>query len=194
MNNIDLFGNEIIEPNSLKRKYIISPFSIFDTASGDWQNRKNKWKLLGIESEVGRDSSVIHIDSDKKNIKEDANYVSIFDPVLCEVIYNWFAIPNGTILDPFAGGSVRGIVANYLDYKYTGIDLREEQILSNQSQALKIIPNNLPKWIDGDSDLELNKFDKVFDFVFSCPPYYDLEVYCDDPNDLSNMDYNMSQL
>ena len=110
--------------------------------------------------------------------------------MLCEVIYNWFAIPNGTILDPFAGGSVRGIVANYLDYKYTGIDLREEQILSNQSQALKIIPNNLPKWIDGDSDLELNKFDKVFDFVFSCPPYYDLEVYCDDPNDLSNMDYN----
>lgn len=190
MNNIDLFGNEIIEPNSLKRKYIIPPFSIFDTASGDWQNRKNKWKSLGIQSEVGRDSSVIHMDSDKKKIKEDANYVSIFDPVLCEVIYNWFAIPNGTILDPFAGGSVRGIVANYLDYKYTGIDLREEQILSNQSQALKIIPNNLPKWIDGDSDLELNKFDKVFDFVFSCPPYYDLEVYCDDPNDLSNMDYD----
>ena len=190
MNNIDLFGNEIIEPNSLKRKYIIPPFSIFDTASGDWQNRKNKWKSLGIQSEVGRDSSVIHMDSDKKNIKEDANYVSIFDPVLCEVIYNWFAIPNGTILDPFAGGSVRGIVANYLDYKYTGIDLREEQILSNQSQALKIIPNNLPEWIDGDSNLELNKFDRTFDFVFSCPPYYDLEVYCDDPNDLSNMDYD----
>lgn len=190
MNNIDLFGNEIVEPNSLKRKYIIPPFSIFDTASGDWQNRKNKWKSLGIQSEVGRDSSVIHMDSDKKNIKEDANYVSIFDPVLCEVIYNWFAIPNGTILDPFAGGSVRGIVANYLDYKYTGIDLREEQILSNQSQALKIIPNNLPEWIDGDSNVELNKFDRTFDFVFSCPPYYDLEVYCDDPNDLSNMDYD----
>lgn len=190
MNNIDLFGNEIIEPNSLKRKYIIPPFSIFDTASGDWQNRKNKWKSLGIQSEVGRDSSVIHMDSDKKNIKEDANYVSIFDPVLCEVIYNWFAIPNGTILDPFAGGSVRGIVANYLDYQYTGIDLREEQILSNQSQALKIIPDNLPEWIDGDSNLELNKFDRTFDFVFSCPPYYDLEVYCDDPNDLSNMDYD----
>lgn len=210
MKNFDLFGNEVVEPNTLKSKYIIPPFSIFDTASGDWQNRKNKWKSLGIKSEVGRENSnsnqrmtssgkmiglkpkktsAIRLSSTGNDITKNP-YISIFDPVLCEVIYNWFAIPNGTILDPFSGGSVRGIVANYLDYKYTGIDLREEQILSNQSQALKIIPDNIPKWIDGDSNIELNKFNKTFDFVFSCPPYYDLEVYCDDPNDLSNMDYN----
>tara|TARA_R100000458_G_C8266907_1_gene241923 strand:+ start:635 stop:1567 length:933 start_codon:yes stop_codon:yes gene_type:complete len=210
MKNFDLFGNEVIEPNTLKNKYIIPPFSIFDTASGDWQNRKNKWKSLGIESEVGRENSnsnqrmtpdgkmiglkskktsTIRLETTGNDITKNP-YISIFDPVLCEVIYNWFAIPNGTILDPFAGGSVRGIVANYLDYQYTGIDLREEQILSNQSQALKIVPDNLPEWIDGDSNVELNKFDRTFDFVFSCPPYYDLEVYCDDPNDLSNMDYN----
>ena len=28
-----------------------------------------------------------------------------------------------------------------------------------------------------------------YDFVFSCPPYADLEVYSDDPRDLSTMDY-----
>jgi DNA modification methylase len=28
-----------------------------------------------------------------------------------------------------------------------------------------------------------------FDLVFSCPPYADLEVYSDDPRDLSNMKY-----
>tara|TARA_R100001443_G_scaffold75741_2_gene83274 strand:+ start:591 stop:1523 length:933 start_codon:yes stop_codon:yes gene_type:complete len=211
MKNFDLFGNEVIEPNTLKNKYIIPPFSIFDTASGDWQNRKNKWKSLGIESEVGRENSnsnqrmtsdgkmiglkskktsTIRLETTGNDITKNP-YISIFDPVLCEVIYNWFAIPNGTILDPFAGGSVRGIVANYLDYQYTGIDLREEQILSNQSQALKIVPDNLPEWIDGDSNVELNKFDRTFDFVFSCPPYYDLEVYCDDLRDLSNMDYSL---
>jgi hypothetical protein len=27
------------------------------------------------------------------------------------------------------------------------------------------------------------------DFVFSCPPYADLEVYSDDPNDLSTLGY-----
>ena len=51
-------------------------------------------------------------------------------------------------------------------------------------------PNNIPEWITGDSNKELDKMDRMFDFIFSCPPYYDLEIYCDDPNDLSNMDYN----
>ena len=54
MKNVDLFGNKIIEKTSLKSEFVIPPFSILDTASGDWQNRKEKWKSLGIKSEVGR--------------------------------------------------------------------------------------------------------------------------------------------
>ena len=34
---------------------------------------------------------------------------SIFDPVVCEIAYRWFCPPAGIVLDPFAGGSVRGI-------------------------------------------------------------------------------------
>ena len=52
--NVDLFGEPIVEKNDLKSEFIISPFSILDTASGDWQNRKNMWKSLGIKSEIGR--------------------------------------------------------------------------------------------------------------------------------------------
>lgn len=57
---------------------------------------------------------------------------SIFDPVLCEVVYRWFAPPGGIIIDPFAGGSVRGIVAGMLGYHYTGIDIRPEQVEANR--------------------------------------------------------------
>jgi hypothetical protein len=32
--------------------------------------------------------------------------------------------------------------------------------------------------------------DESCDLVFSCPPYADLEVYSDDPRDISNMDYD----
>ena len=40
----------------------------------------------------------------------------------------------------------------------------------------------------GDSYLLLNVLESnVYDFVFTCPPYYDLEVYSDNANDLSNM-------
>ena len=38
------------------------------------------------------------------------------------------------MLDPFAGGSVRGIVAAWLGRSYVGIDLREEQLAANETQ------------------------------------------------------------
>ena len=219
MNNVDLFGQPVIEKNNLKDRFIIPPFSIFDTASGDWQNRKNRWKSLGIQSEVGRDNKntnqrfavdengnsilkglkTIAIKSgtdDYRKIKNKegydnrGDYVSIFDPVICEVLYNWFVPKNGTILDPFAGGSVRGIVSNHLGYNYTGVELREEQVDANIQQGIDIVGENRPNWICGDSNQVLDGIDSQFDFVFSCPPYYDLERYCDDPNDLSNMSFN----
>jgi len=65
---------------------------------------------------------------------------SIFDPVLCELAYRWFCPPGGTVLDPFAGGSVRGIVASKLGRRYVGIDLSERQIEANRRQADEICP------------------------------------------------------
>ena len=187
--NFDLFGNPIIEDVLLRDKFIEPPFSILDTKSGSWQNRKKQWSRIGIKSEIGRDSVVIHMDS-KKQENNKSNYVSIFDPALCEVLYRWFCPDGGTILDPFAGGSVRGIVANKLGYNYTGIDIREEQIESNYEQGRKILNYNCPEWICGDSNVELDLFDRSFDFVFSCPPYADLEVYSELDGDISNKPYN----
>jgi len=63
---------------------------------------------------------------------------SIFDPVLCELAYRWFCPPGGKVLDPFAGGSVRGIVAAKLGYAYIGIELRPEQVEADRLQAEEI--------------------------------------------------------
>jgi DNA modification methylase len=186
---VDLFGNEIIEDVILRDKYIEPPFSVLDSKSGLWQARKRKWLSIGIKSEVGRDSSVIHMDSMNKK-KNNVDYVSIFDPVLCEVLYKWFCPDGGLILDPFAGGSVRGIVANKLGYKYTGIDIRKEQIDSNREQALNILEvNNQPQWYVGNSEYELCGLFNEYDLMFSCPPYFNLEVYSDIEGDISNMEY-----
>lgn len=187
----DLFGNQIIRDELLRDKFIEPPFSILDTKSGSWQKRKKLWMNKGIRSEVGRDSKVINMGTTNVE-KNSAEYVSVFDPALCEVLYHWFCEDEGKILDPFAGGSVRGIVANYLGYKYSGIDIREEQIESNREQAIKILPiQNQPQWYVGDSNEVLdNKWNIEFDFVFSCPPYADLEVYSDLDGDISNKPYN----
>lgn len=189
MQKFNLFGQPIEEKVILREEFIEPPFSILDTKSGNWQNRKKLWKSLGIKSEVGRDSTVIHMDSTAKE-NNTAEYVSIFDPALCEVIYKWFCDKGAKILDPFAGGSVRGIVANYLGYNYTGIDIRQEQIDSNYEQANKIVPENKPNWLCGDSNKVLDTIIEKFDFIFSCPPYGDLEVYSDLDGDISNMPYN----
>ena len=114
---------------------------------------------------------------------------SIFDPVLCELAYRWFCPPDGVVLDPFAGGSVRGIVAAKCGRQYVGLDLRPEQIKANREQAQEITPDNPPTWIVGDSRNIAELAPGEFDLIFSCPPYADLEVYSDDPADLSTMDY-----
>lgn len=187
-NEFDLFGEPIKKDVILRDLFIEPPFSVLDTKSGNWQRRKKNWKTLGIKSEVGRDSVVLNI-SAKAGVKED--YVSIFDPALCEVLYNWFCPEGGTILDPFAGGSVRGIVANKLGFKYTGIDIRQRQIDSNRDQAKDILePDNQPNWLVGDSNEVLDSLDGNYDLVFSCPPYADLEVYSDLEKDISNMPYS----
>jgi DNA methylase len=112
---------------------------------------------------------------------------SIFDPVLCEIAYRWFCPPTGTVLDPFAGGSVRGIVASRLGRKYVGIELRPEQIAANRAQ-LGIAGEVKPDWREGDSrDISKLAKDVRADLVFSCPPYWNLEVYSEDPRDVSNM-------
>src|SRR5262249_25656604 len=76
---------------------------------------------------------------------------SIFDPVLCELVYRWFCPLGGTVLDPFAGGSVRGIVASKLGRPYVGVDLRPEQIAANREQAARICDHPQPVWHVGDS-------------------------------------------
>jgi DNA modification methylase len=198
MKNFDLFGNEIISDPLLREKFMEPPFSVLDTKSGDWQNRKRQWKKLGIQSHLGREaecnvktmSGLSPEEYEKKYGRKPMEGVSIFDPALCELVYRWYCPEAGSILDPFAGGSVRGIVANYLGYNYTGIDIRQEQIDSNREQALKLLPvNNQPQYYVGDSNEMIETLLPQYDLLFSCPPYADLEVYSDNPKDLSVMNY-----
>lgn len=197
----NLFGEEIQESLSLADKYLLAPTTILNKRDPKWSALKRKWLKLGIKSELGRDTVSENYTSGRSTNDYDymsnsgfkavglSHTTSIFDPVVCEIIYKWFCPNNGTILDPFAGGSVRGIVSNYLGYKYTGIELREEQCEANREQAIEILEvNNQPQWYCGDADKVLDgNFIVEYDLLFSCPPYMNLEKYSDLEDDLSNM-------
>ena len=185
----DLFG-EVVKPKAsgpVAERFTLPPFTLLDGRSGEWQERKRSWNAIGIRGEVGRDAAAIHCPNQSAaGGLEDANYTSVFDAVMCELAYLWFSPRGGQVVDPFAGGSVRGIVAGALGRRYWGCDLRPEQIAANEVQADEIAPAVRPVWICGDSMDTLTDAPAA-DFVFSCPPYGDLEKYSDDPRDLSAM-------
>jgi hypothetical protein len=146
-------------------------------------------KKRAKEAELGRELTTEEFLADHYAASDapTASGTSIFDPVLCEIAYRWFCPPGGTVLDPFAGGSVRGIVAARLGRPYVGIELRAEQVAANQAQA-DLAGDPAPRWIAGDSrDLARLAAGIEADLVFSCPPYWNLERYSDDPSDLSTM-------
>jgi DNA modification methylase len=93
------------------------------------RGRKADAKAYNTSEWVARKTA----EGDLANIGDQSG-TSIFDPVLCEIAYRWFCPPDGRVPDPFAGGSVRGIVAAALGRRYAGIELSGEQIDANRAQ------------------------------------------------------------
>lgn len=198
--NERLYGTGLVEtirPESrgpLRDKHLIPPFSIWNTRDRGWMDRKRRWTALGIKSDSGRDDKLTYniplLLKDGSTGRKIENQTSIFDPVCCELCYSWWCPPGGTILDPFAGGSVRGIVASVMGMRYMGFDISQTQIDANKAQLTEENTGDYkPKWVCGDSREVLETKAPQADFVFSCPPYGDLEKYSDDPKDISNMTY-----
>jgi hypothetical protein len=144
---------------ALAERFGAVPFTVLNAREGWWQERKRAWIGLGIRSELGRDDVLMTTEAQNRlnSIKRAGQTLaagktfgelpcyddshrqaiagtSIFDPVLCELAYRWFCPPAGAVLDPFAGGSVRGVVAAKLGHPYTGIDLSERQLAANREQ------------------------------------------------------------
>lgn len=90
------------------------------------------------------------------------------------------------------------MVSSFVGREYYGMDLSQSQIEANEENYELIADNTdvfgrplkRPVWIHGDSmhiDEKIEGND--FDMLLTCPPYFDLEQYSDDPNDISNMSY-----
>jgi len=176
---------------SLNDQFGVPPFSVFDCRQGYWQARKEVWRSLGIESEIGRGKNLLnmaHLAPSEDSVL--ASGTSTFDAVLTEMMVRWFSPVGGTIIDPFAGGSVRGIVSAILGRAYYGVDLAADQIAANyvQSEAIVLGSDQQPTWIYGDSrDITTLLAGVEGDMLLTCPPYGDLEVYSDDSRDISQM-------
>ena len=190
---------------SLRDKYIIPPFSILDSQVGEWLKKRNEWEnIIKNRSDNVRNitakSNTPYInkfdyDPGYKGLERNGN-ISTFDPFLCEILVKWFSNEGMTIFDPFAGGHVRGAVSAILNRDYVGIDLNPIQVEANKENWSKICEIyddtefGKPIWLNDDSFEYTSRLEQMrnvkYDMLLTCPPYYNLEVYSDDPRDLSN--------
>lgn len=141
------------------------------------------WKrLMGETGHTGTRAETMRKDHDSVYTATH----SVFPAPLIEWILLRYAPEGGRILDAFAGGPPRSVVATIMGYRYVGFEIRQEQIDENSS-ILKQLNLVGARFILGDG-CYLKGADGQFDCAVTCPPYWDLEQYSDLPNDLSNLE------
>ena len=143
-------------------------------------------KTLGISFREYLDKYVPEEVKQHESQKVLSTGVSLFDPVLAEILCKWFTPYKGAkIFDCFAGDTQKGLVFGTCGYEFKGVELRQEQVdINNEVIADRGLPIS---YVCDDGQNVANHFEpESQDLLFSCPPYFDLEVYSDLPNDASN--------
>lgn len=170
------------EYKTMKERLGFLPISI-------WQPDKNITKeLKTIINDKAQTRTSLNSNRSDRRSGVNGGKCSVFNPHLAQKILAAYAPLNANIYDPFGGGGTRGYIATKMNHKYTGIEIREEEV--NRIQEQMKIWNIDFNMILGDSKTYIIP-DKLFNFSYTCPPYFDLELYSELDNDLSNAkDYN----
>ena len=173
---IGFLPTSIWRPNwqeTTRLKKIIGDFGqtrIMDKCSGNY--RSVGWEKLGTKTKYNEDFG------------NGGNELSIFNPHLAQMILSAYCPPVARIFDPFAGGGTRAIIATAMGHDYYGVELRQNEVdrITKVGEDLKLDFHV----IKGDGQTENFNHKNWFDFSYTCPPYYNLEIYSHLENDLSN--------
>lgn len=181
--------NKDPQSDGLFGKFLVPPFSVLDARAGYWQDRKKAWREIIKDDAITREGAQIF---QGIGALTDISDTSIFDPCLAEVIITWFTPKKDEndrpkLFDVFAGDTSFGVVGGWLGCDFTGIELRKEQADYNNSRFKELgIAATSRTICDDGRNVKDHIQERSQDLLFSCPPYYDLEVYSDLPNDASN--------
>jgi len=107
-----------------------------------------------------------------------------FRPGVALAFYRRFAKPGGIVLDPCTGygGRLVGWIASQIGGTYVGCDPASETHAANLRLARELAPSsdvrlhNLPF-----EDADLSEYAESIDFALTSPPYFDKELYSDEP-------------
>ncbi len=172
---VDLFGDtQKTVKLSIKDRIGFLPISVWKP---DW-NITKEWK--GLVGDAGQTRELV---GKKMQLMGSKTGTSIFNPHLAMMILSAYCPQNARIYDAFGGGGTRAIVAASMGHDYTGVEIRYEEVRRVIERGLELGLKYQIECCDSSKyEIEPNSYD----FSYSCPPYYDLEVYSKVEGDMSN--------
>lgn len=178
LNNIkveyDLFGQEH-KRLSVSERIGFVPISI-------WQPN---WSIVKtLKPIVGDAGQSRELQGKKMQLLGSKYTTSIFNPHLAQMILSAYCPAKAKIYDAFAGGGTRGFIAASMGHDYAGVEIRPEEVQRIKDQQSEL---NTFFSIECADSQHHKPGDEQFDFSYSCPPYYDLEVYSTIDGDMSNV-------
>lgn len=159
--------NEKIEEAGIQHNI---PNPKFASRDGCWQG-SNGFSNVVLSHQSVEGGEVIH--NKGKSFNGNA---SVLDPVACEVILRFCMPTSGKrVYNPFGGGVQFGFVTADYGYEYIASEIRQNQCDANNKLCSHL--KGSAKWIKSDSSTYSP--DGMFDLMFTCPPYYQVEEYLD---------------
>jgi len=117
---------------------------------------------------------------------------STYNPTQARLLLDYYMPPMAHVLDPFMGRGTRPVMTYDVGMSYTGFDTCPRTIALNQDLLERANGGVFPEGFvlhhgDGTALAPYADQENVFDGVFTCPPYYNTEVYSGEAGDLSHL-------
>lgn len=190
----EVVGTEADRYDNLKDRFgrgiDVMPVTIWNLPMDRWQ--RDLRAFVGDEGQLRADSFMGGSFLPSENGGR-ANAASIFNPMLAAMLVQAYSQQGDLVIDPFAGGGTRAIISALMKRDYVGIDVRPDEVDRVNARIKELGFNTAvycrdaaraswrPDGYDGAPPIIARKAE----MLLTCPPYWNLEVYSEDPADLS---------
>jgi len=155
----------------------------------EYDERKQHNKAVEKHKAMDYDKNLYsNFSASGQNVRGKNGGLSTFPPDLAKRIVLFYSEKGDVVLDPFAGHNSRFQVTNLLDRHYIGYDVSKEFMKFNLEVEAKIkseiFYNGYDITLKEKSSEKLDEADTSIDLVYSSPPYYNVEWYGDEQEQL----------
>lgn len=140
---------------------------------------KEKWKIAFLND------GIMDFRKFGGHRKDGIQEMSEFNPVLAEHIVRYWSLPGAKVVDPFSGRATRSIVTSKLGREYYGYEISPSTYQRVETRCKSIGVEATHYLSDG--TLLAETPDEFADFIYTCPPYFNIEKYESTDGQLSDI-------